>query len=138
MATENVSSVSSEDPEMLAAIHEARASVKKFLDAFVAPQPKQRAFLVKIAFVKDGDVEHLWLADLNLAGARPTGVIANPPLRKDLKFKQRVEIDFTFLSDWMYVDEGKLVGGFTTRLLRRRMTSEERTKADSESPFRIE
>lgn len=138
MDTENVAKVKSEDPEMLAAIQEARSSIKMFLDAFTAPTPKRSAFLVKIAFVKGDSVEHLWLADLDLGAAKPTGVIANPPLRKDLKFKQRVEIDFTYLSDWMYVEDGKLVGGFTTQLFRKRMTPGERQKADSESPYRIE
>ena len=138
MAAENVTSVKSEDPEMLAAIQEARSSIKVFLDAFVSPKPNQSAFLVKIAFVKGEDVEHIWLADLNLSGPKPTGVIADSPIRKDLKFKQRVEIDFLYLSDWMYVEDGKLVGGFTTRLLRKRLNTEERKKLDAESPFKIE
>jgi uncharacterized protein YegJ (DUF2314 family) len=68
----------------------------------------------------------------------PTGVIANPPVRKDLKFKQRVQIEFSHLSDWMFVDNGKLVGGFTTRLLRKRMAPEEKKRADAESPYRID
>jgi hypothetical protein len=38
---------------------------------------------------------------------------------------QRVPIDFAHVSDWMFVDGGKLVGGFTTRLLRMRMSPEE-------------
>ncbi len=138
MAAENVASVRSEDAEMLAAIQQARDSFKKFLDAFMSPKPKQSAFLVKIAFVKGSEVEHIWLADLDLASAKPTGVIADSPIRKDLKFKQRVEIDFTCLSDWMYVEDGKLVGGFTTRLLRSRMSPEERKKLDAESPYRFD
>ncbi|WP_414665198.1 YegJ family protein [Horticoccus sp. 23ND18S-11] len=138
MATENVKSVRSEDPEMFAAIKEARDSFRKFLDAFVAPKEKQSAFLVKIAFTKDETVEHIWLADLNLNGPKPSGVIANPPLRKDLKFKQRVEIDFTYLSDWMFIEDGILIGGFTTRLLRKRMTPDERRKNDEASPYRFQ
>lgn len=138
IATENVAPIKSEDAEMLAAIQQARDSFKIFLDAFLTPKPKQSAFLVKIAFVKGSDVEHIWLADLELGGAKPTGVIANPPVRKDLKFRQRVEIDFTYLSDWMYVEDGKLVGGFTTRLLRNRMSPEEKKQADADSPYRIE
>jgi uncharacterized protein YegJ (DUF2314 family) len=138
MATENVAPVRSEDPEMMAAIQQARDSFRKFLNAYMSPTPKQSAFLVKIAFVKGSDVEHIWLADLDLAGAKPTGVIADTPIRKDLRFKQRVEIDFTYLSDWMYIEDGKLVGGFTTRLLRNRMSSEERKKLDAMSAYRFE
>ena len=138
MATENVAPIRSEDPEMLAAIQQARDSIKDFLEAFINPTQNQSSFLVKVAFVKGSEVEHIWLADLVLGGTKPTGVIANPPIRKDLKFKQRVEIDFTYLSDWMYVDDGKIVGGFTTRLLRSRMSPDERKKSDAELPYRYE
>jgi uncharacterized protein YegJ (DUF2314 family) len=135
---DNIAAVRSDDAEMMAAIQEARLSIKTFLDAFMAPKPNQSGFLVKIAFVNGTDVEHIWMADLVWRGGKPTGVIAVPPARRDLKFKQRVEIDFRYLSDWMYVEDGKLVGGSTTRLLRRRMTPEERMKLDAESPFKID
>jgi uncharacterized protein YegJ (DUF2314 family) len=126
------------DPEMLAAIQQVRASMGTFLNAFAAPTAKQSSFLVKVAFLKDDIVEHIWLANLEFNGAKPTGTIAHPPRRKDLKLEQRVEIDLNYLSDWMYVEDGKLVGGFTTRLLRKRMTPEERTRANAESSYRIE
>jgi uncharacterized protein YegJ (DUF2314 family) len=128
----------SEDPEMMAAINEGRASTREFLAAFIAATADQNSFRVRIAFVKDNRVEHTWLANLNLHEAKPTGVIANSPPRKDLSLEQRIEFDFTYLSDWMYVEDGKLVGGFTIRLLRERMTPEERAKADAESSYRME
>ena len=137
MADDSAVSVRSDDPEMRHAIEEARSSIKVFLDALMSPTPTQGSFLVKIAFVNGEEVEHIWLADLRF-GEKPTGVIASRPLRKDLRFKQRVPTDFRYLSDWMFIDDGKLVGGFTTRLLRKRMTPEEREKSDKESPFRIE
>ena len=113
--------LSGEDAELRAAIDQGRASIRMFLEAFTKPAEKQNSWRVKIAFVKEGVVEHLWLASLNLNGAKPTGIIASPPRRHDLKLNQQVEFDPSQLCDWMYVEDGELVGGFTTRLLHRRM-----------------
>jgi uncharacterized protein YegJ (DUF2314 family) len=37
----------------------------------------------------------------------------------------------------MYVDNGTLVGGYTTRLLRKRLTPEERKELDARVPYRF-
>ena len=135
---DQIVSMLTRDPQMLEAIQKVRASLGLFLKAFAAPTAGQSSFRVKVAFLKDGTVEHIWLANLDLSSAKPTGTIANAPQRADLRLEQRVEIDLNYLSDWMYVEDGKLVGGFTTRLLRKRMTRDERIKADANSSYRIE
>lgn len=127
--------VPSDDPEMLEAIARARRSVKDFFDAFTKPRRGQTSFLWKIAFSDGGRVEHIWLADLDFSGPKPRGVVANEPSLPGFQFKQSIEFDASYLSDWMYVDDGKLVGGFTTRLLRQRMTPEERRSLDDRVPY---
>lgn len=91
--------VKSKDSEMSAAIRDGRASIRTFLNAFLAPTTKQSSLLVKFAFIEDSQVEDLWVSDLDLSGAKPTGVIATSPRRKDLRLKQRVEVDLACLSD---------------------------------------
>jgi uncharacterized protein YegJ (DUF2314 family) len=138
MDPEPVASIRADDPEMVAAIDAARQSVGQFIEAFSHPKPGQRAFLVKIAFSRNSQVEHLWIADLDFHGKTPTGVIADSPIRLDLKFMQRVDIDISQLSDWMYVEDGKLVGGYTTRVLRRRMSTSERKEMDAACGYVID
>jgi len=135
MAEDQVQGVAADDAEMLAAINKARSTIKQFFDAFAHPQPGQKAFLVKVAFTEDGDVEHIWLADLDFSAAKPKGVIANEPQLKKLRFKQTVQFDPAHISDWMYIDHGKVVGAYTTRVLRQRMSPEERKKFDLEVPY---
>jgi uncharacterized protein YegJ (DUF2314 family) len=137
MDADSVISVRADDQEMAAAINAARQSVGRFVEAFTNPKKGQRSFLVKIAFSKANRVEHLWLADLDFHGKTPTGVIADNPIRPDLKFMQRVDIDLSQLSDWMYVEDGKLVGGYTTRLLRKRMNPSERREMDATCGYEI-
>jgi uncharacterized protein YegJ (DUF2314 family) len=135
MAADDVRSVASDDAEMLAAINKARSSIREFFDALTHPKPGQESFLLKVAFTQGDQVEHLWLADLDLSAAKPKGVVASEPQLKKLRFKQTVEFDPAYISDWMYVDHGKLVGGYTIRLLRERMTTEKRKTFDSSVPY---
>jgi uncharacterized protein YegJ (DUF2314 family) len=51
---------------------------------------------------------------------------------------EEVRVDPEKISDWMYVDNGVLRGGFTLRVLRSRMSPQEREQFDSEIGFGIE
>ena len=42
------------------------------------------------------------------------------------------------VSDWMYVEGKRLVGGYTIRAIRDGLSSEERKQFDRESPFAID
>jgi uncharacterized protein YegJ (DUF2314 family) len=42
------------------------------------------------------------------------------------------------ISDWMYVHEGRLVGGYTIRVMRDRLSPAERLRFDQGLPFKIE
>ena len=122
---------------MEAAICEAKANFKQFLDAFLNPTGQQRSFLVKVVFDEGEEREHIWLADLNFLGGKPTGVVANEPKLPSLRFKQRVEFEPSYISDWMFIDDGHLVGGYTTRVIRDRMTLKEREAFDAEAPYKF-
>jgi len=118
-AVGNVVTVASENEEMEDAIHEARASINIFFTAFKNPQPNQTSFLIKARFEEGDAVEHIWLADLDFRQHPATGVIANDPGIETLSYMQRVPFLPDQISDWMYMQDGQLVGGFTTKLLLR-------------------
>jgi uncharacterized protein YegJ (DUF2314 family) len=128
---------SSEDEQMEAAIGEAKASFKKFIEAFCHPTERQKSFLVKVVFDEGEQREHIWLADLDLRGEKPSGVVANEPNLPSLKFMQRVEFEPLYISDWMYIEDGCLVGGYTTRVIRDRMTPDERREHDAQAPYKF-
>jgi uncharacterized protein YegJ (DUF2314 family) len=92
---------------------------------------------VKAIFVEGEEVEHVWLADLDFSGTLPNGVVANEPLLPSLKFMQTVEFHPSQITDWMYVDDGYLIGGYTTRVIRDRMTPEERRDHDAAVPYKF-
>ncbi|SNS32540.1 Uncharacterized conserved protein YegJ, DUF2314 family [Granulicella rosea] len=119
--TQEIAPVSTQHEEMLVAIREAKRSIKRFLDAFAAPKPGQHDFHLKVAFRDEqtGEVEHIWVTDLDLSGDVPCGRIANQPRLKGLSFLQLVHFEKPRVTDWMYRENGHVVGAYTTRALAR-------------------
>ncbi len=110
-------SVSSSDTEMSAAIQSARDSLRKFFEAFESPRPDQQKFLLKVRFEREGKIEHIWLADLDLRVIPFSGVVANEPRIPGLTFMERATFSISEVTDWMYFEGKSIVGGFTTKLL---------------------
>ena len=137
MSRDRIVSVSPEDVEMEAAIREAKASFRQFIEAYYHPTEHQTSFLVKVVFDEGEQREHIWLADLDFSGEKPNGVVANEPNLPGLTFMQRVEFEPSYISDWMYIENGYLVGGYTTRIIRGRMMSVEREEHDAQAPYKF-
>jgi uncharacterized protein YegJ (DUF2314 family) len=131
--------VRQDDPEMNEAIAQAQGTLTNFLAALAAPKTNQDYFLIKGRFTAGDRVEHIWVADIEFTNKVFRGVLANEPNRiPGLSFKQAVEVESAQVSDWMYVEDGKLVGGYTSRVVRKRMTPEQRRRQDVNLPYRYE
>jgi len=55
-----------------------------------------------------------------------------------IKMGERASVEPSEISDWMYIENRKLVGGFTLRVLRDGMPAGERAEFDKSLPFVIE
>ena len=90
--------------------------------------------------VTDGKVtEHMWLSDVAFDGTRFSGRLSNRPNGvTGVKVGDTLTYETDRLSDWMYVADGKLVGGFTLRVLRDSVSPEARARLDQQMPFRFE
>jgi len=137
MSSDSTIPFSSNDQDMEAAIKLARMSLGVFLSAFSRPKKNQKSFLVKVNFKAGEKSEHIWLADLDLSKIPSQGVVANEPASLDFVFMQTVEFDPSQISDWMYMEDGYLVGGFTTEVIRRRMTVEDRANYEANAPYKF-
>lgn len=138
-APANVVSVADDDPEMVAAIKKAQSTLPAFVKELQAHSTTRRYLLVKAQFVDGSVSEHIWIADLTIDGDLFRGVLADEPKDiKHLKFKQSVNVSKSQISDWMIVENGTVKGAFTTRVLRNRMTEEQRKAHDSAFPYSFE
>jgi uncharacterized protein YegJ (DUF2314 family) len=135
---DRIVTVWSEDAAMKAAIRTARDSLPDFVRRLQHPRTWENSFLIKARFERFGQVEHIWVEDLSLVGATFHGVLANEPRLPGLKFKQPVAVDMAQVSDWMYLSNNRLVGGYTLRELRRREPPEERARNDKLRGYSIE
>lgn len=118
---------SSEDAEMNKAVKTAQQSVGKFISALKSPQAGQSNFAVKKPFPTDNGNEHIWLSELAFDGKNFRGRVNNDPVDvRNVKVGDTVTVGKTEISDWNYTDKGKLIGGYTIRVLYNRMPESEK------------
>ena len=123
--------VDSANAEMNAAISKARASLPTFWSSYDAPTASETDYSLKVRFPtpRSGE-EHIWMAYVKrTADNRYSGRFDNVP--RDLPGKQEgdvVTFDDADISDWMFLRNGKIVGGETIRPLLKMMP-----KADADA-----
>jgi uncharacterized protein YegJ (DUF2314 family) len=127
------------DPEMDKAVQTARDSVDTFIAALKAPTPGQSGFSVKKPFEEGGKFEHIWLSNASFDGTQFSGHVDNVPVdMKNVKLGEPATAAKSEISDWFYIENGKLVGGYTIRVLYHRMSPDERKVFDTNGVFKIE
>lgn len=129
--------VTSQDQEMNEAIKKATQTLNEFNVALSNPEIEDQA--LKVKFENSTDVEHMWIGDIEYADGKYSGILTNEPeYIKEYKMGDKIDIDNSKISDWMYIENGKLFGGFTIKVLRNRMSEEERKQFDEESGMQID
>ena len=115
------------DPEINAAIERARAELGTFEAAFNAPKPTQTKFGVKVALPHAGGVEHIWLAEPRMEIDSVLGIVEQTPAyATQAKRGDLVRINRSAISDWMFLEDGSLRGGYTMRVAIERLPESER------------
>lgn len=132
-----------EVPKNHAAMHHAVIQARKNVGVFIAalkhPAPGQTDFEIKKPFIQNGQIEHIWLSDVQLLGNRLQARVDNQPRKiQGLKLGQVVSVDPKEISDWLFVDHGKLVGGYTVRVQYSELSPKEKQEFDRAADFKIE
>ncbi|RAR70626.1 DUF2314 domain-containing protein [Flavobacterium aciduliphilum] len=124
----------SSDNGMNKAREEAIKTLNQFHKAFESNNSKLNSFSIKQTFSNERYNEHIWLNGIFKKNGEYYGVVDNlPEYVKEVHLGDTVKIVNQKISDWMYLENSQLNGGFTIRELRNRMTEEERKKFDAES-----
>jgi uncharacterized protein YegJ (DUF2314 family) len=120
------------------AVTQARKTVGEFITALKHPAPGQQDFEVKKPFIQGNEVEHIWLSDVRFVGNRFQGRVDNQPRKiRGLKLGQLVSVNPNEISDWLYIDNGKLVGGYTVRVQYNELLPQEKQEFDRAADFKI-
>jgi uncharacterized protein YegJ (DUF2314 family) len=131
--------VAGSDSAMNAAIGQAQATIGQFIARLEHPPTSQTDLGLKVRLTDGEQIEHVWLTDVRHQGNRFTGRINNDieHLHK-YHFGDSVAVMLGQVSDWLAVDGGRLIGGYSIRLLRSRMSPAEREAFDRQVQFRVE
>ncbi len=132
--------VSADDEEMNAAIQQAQDTLDVFIKNLQSPKPAQADFAIKVRFLlRRGEAEHIWVIDVSYEDDRFTGVVDNVPVNlSEIELGDRITVTTEMVSDWFFIEDGRLVGGYTIRVLRSRMSPDERERFDAEFGALIE
>lgn len=118
--------VSSDEPEMVAAIGKARETLPQFWQVFEKPDRGEAKFSLKVRIADKNGTEHFWLTDIERREGKMTGVVSNDPnIVSSVKLGQRIDIPEADISDWLYMRDGKMVGNETLKPLLKKMPAAE-------------
>lgn len=127
-----VVNVANDDIRMNWAIEKARATLHYFQNSLIAPESNQQYFSVKVLIEDGSNNEHLWLTTPSFDDeGNLFGVVGNKPVYvTSVHEDQRIGIDSQFISDWMIIEDGRLIGGYTIRAIRDGLPEAERLDFD--------
>lgn len=138
--TTDTYAVTQEDHSMNAAISKARKTIEDFDKALASNNPSFTDFAVKKRFATaDDGGEHMWIAGIVLVNGTYKGYVNNDAVNTtEIKYGDTVVVRKEEITDWMYLDNNVLRGGYTIRAVRDKLSKEERIKMDNEMSFKIE
>ncbi|WP_421939526.1 YegJ family protein [Pedobacter sp.] len=125
--------VANEDERMNWAIEKANLTLWYFEESLDNPKDFQVYFSVKVKII-DGDAsEHIWLTDPHFDDeGHLYGTVGNEPVDvSTVKLDQKIGIDRSLISDWMIVEGGRLIGGYTIRAIREGIPEDDRPAFDN-------
>lgn len=126
--------VEENDTGMARATQQAKDAFKEFEQALKTNNSKASLFGIKQKFESPNGPEHMWISQIYLKNGVYYGTLANQPqLVQDLQPGDTLRVNLGELSDWKYEENGKVRGAFTVRLLRDRMSEEEREQFDAQT-----
>ena len=123
-----------DDEEMNVAIKTAKQTIEKFDNALKSKQNDFDNFFLKVCFDTQEHKEHIWIGNITIKDNEYYGIVNNlPEYIKNINLGDFIKINKDNISDWMYTNNNKLVGGFTLRVIRNRMNEIEKQQFDTEA-----
>lgn len=112
--------LSTEDEQMNWAIEKANLTLWYFEESLKEPHPEQQYFSVKIKIANETNIEHVWLEDPEFdTEGNLFGTVGNAPAHvTGVRLGDKVGVYRSVISDWMIIESGRLIGGYTIRAIR--------------------
>jgi len=117
------------DIEMEAAFQLAQDTLDSFIQKIGMPHPNRTLVAVKVRFVlPDGSTQDLWVDRISYRDGSFRGTMGDDIPTLKLSIDDKITIKSNDIVDWMVVEDGKLIGGYTIRLAFQRMSPEQKER----------
>jgi uncharacterized protein YegJ (DUF2314 family) len=117
------------DADMESAFQEARDTLDLFIEKIGTPHSDRTFVAVKVRFSPpDGPPQDIWVDEVTYADGSFRGLMGDDIPSLHLVAGEKITIDEEDILDWMIVEDGKLVGGYTIRLAVQRMSPVEKER----------
>jgi uncharacterized protein YegJ (DUF2314 family) len=117
------------DTELDAAIQQARDSLPTFIQTIATPHADRTIVAVKVRFTPVGESsQDIWVDEITYSDGIFRGSMGDDIPSMKLEVGEKIVVDEKDILDWMVVQDGKLIGGYTIRLAMQRMDADERQR----------
>ena len=122
------------------AILRAKNSIDEFDEALTNNNPSCTDFAVKKRYeTLDGGGEHMWIGGITKVEGAYVGFVSNIAEKTtEVNYGDTVIVEKSEITDWMYLENNVLRGGYTILEMRDQMSKEDRLRWDLELGFKIE
>lgn len=118
--------VATDDAAMNEAMDKARQTLPDFLAKADNPPAGTSNYALKVKIEDENGVEHFWVTPFLKTENGFTGVINNEPATvRSVRLGQSYAFSPDEVSDWMYMKDGKIHGGYTIRAMLPTLTKKE-------------
>ena len=116
------------DKEIERIADNARSALPIFLRNLLRPPTGANNFYVKYPLpADDGDTEEVWLCSIRFKDGVYYGRLANASRHTGSK-KKNIAFDPEAITDWMYIQDGKIIGGLSIKYLLEKIPEEKRSE----------
>ena len=117
------------DVEMEAAFQQARDTLDSFIQKIGTSHPDRTLVALKVRFVlPDGSSQDMWVDGITYQDGSFYGIMGDDIPSLKLSIDDKITIARKDIVDWMIVEDGKLIGGYTIRLAFQRMSPQQKER----------
>ena len=114
---------------MEAAFQQARATLDSFIQKIGTSHPNRTLVAVKVRFVlPDNSSQDIWVDQISYQDGSFHGTMGDDIPSLKLSVDDKIKIARKDIVDWMIIEDGKLIGGYTIRLAFQRMSPEQKER----------
>lgn len=124
-AQDRTVNVAASDPQMNAAIAQAKRELPVFFGHVGSPSPGENHFLIKYDVQPGAAVEFVWAEVISHANAQSVAKLVNASNDGRFALGLQVRVNDADIVDWGYRKDGVMQGNYTTRVLIGRLPAAE-------------